>query len=157
MSPAQRCARLMVLFGWMALLSYWSGQSNLPIDQPWVAGPLQGFQHRLAHLVAFGLLGLLARMAFGGFPRAMLLAVALTSAFGATDEWHQSFIPGRHSGIDDWALDTVFGALALFGWSRLSRTRWQPYARKLAPLGVGAAFVLGVGLAVGPNVALPLS
>ena len=52
----QRFARLVVLCGWMALLTYWSSQGNLPIDQPVVATTLHGFQHRLAHLAAFALL-----------------------------------------------------------------------------------------------------
>src|SRR5713101_7678385 len=109
--PTQRFARLLVLAGWMSLITYWSSQGRLPIDQPEIASALHGFQHRLAHLVAFGLLGLLARWAFDGLPRAALWAVALASAFGASDEWHQSFTPARSPGVDDWATDTAFAAL----------------------------------------------
>ena len=155
MLRVERGARLIILFGWMALLTYWSGQGNLPIDQPAVAGPLHGFQHRIAHLLAFGLLGLLGRWAFDGWPRAFVLAVLLTSVFGATDEWHQSFTPGRRPAIDDWAFDTASAALAIWVWNRLSQTRWQPWLRTLAPAALGAAFLLGLVLAVRPPVAPP--
>jgi VanZ family protein len=155
MLRVQRGARLLILFGWMALLTYWSGQGNLPIDQPAVAGPLHGFQHRIAHLLAFGLLGLLGRWAFDGWPRAFVLAVLLTSVFGATDEVHQSFTPGRRPAIDDWAVDTASAALAIWVWSRLGQTRWQPVLRTLAPAALGAAFLLGLALAVRPPVTPP--
>ena len=154
MRPAQRCARFVVLGGWMALITYWSSQGNLPIDQPMVAGVLHGFQHRFAHAVAFGLLGLLARWAFDGLPRAALWAVVFASVFGATDEWHQSFTSGRHAGADDWAMDTVFAAIAVFAWSQLRATSWRTPFRAVAPLAVAALFVFGVSLAVWPSLSL---
>ena len=153
MRTAQRSARLVVLVAWMALLTYWSSQGNLPIDQPLVNDHLHGLQHRAAHLLAYGLLGILARWAFDGLPRATLFAVALTSAFGASDEWHQQFTPGRRSAIDDWVLDTASGALALYVGRLLqsSRPRIHATVRAAAPLAVAAAFTLGVALAVRPS------
>jgi VanZ family protein len=47
--------------------------------------------------------------------RAAVLAIALTAAFGAADEWHQGFIPGRSQELADWradALGATLGALA---------------------------------------------
>src|SRR5207244_4719609 len=117
--PAERAVRVVIVVAWMAVISYWSGQPTLPIDQPDVAALLHGLQHKLAHLMAFGLLALLARWAFDGLPRPMLLAIALVSVFGATDEWHQSFTPGRRAAWDDWVLDTASAALALYVWSRV--------------------------------------
>jgi VanZ family protein len=152
MYPAQRCARLLVLGGWMALITYWSSQASLPIDQPAVANVLHGFQHRAAHAVAFGLLALLARWALDGLPRPSLWSVVLASVFGATDEWHQSFTPGRHAGADDWAADTAFAAAALYLWARLRAaiTLRIPVLRVAAPITVAAMFMLGVSLAVWP-------
>src|SRR5712691_3684752 len=155
MRPADRAARLIALLSWMVLITYWSGQGTLPIDQPNVANVFHGLQHRIAHLIAFGLLGLLARWAFDGLPRASLLAVLLVSVFGATDEWHQSFTPGRRAAIDDWAVDTASAALAIFIWSRVRRTRWRAPVRQLAPIAVAAVFILGVGLAVRPSLTQP--
>jgi VanZ family protein len=154
MTAAQRCARVLVLLAWMALISYWSGQGNLPIDQPDVQNALHNLQHRFAHLVAFGALALLARWAFDGLPRSAWLAVALTSLFGASDEWHQTFTPGRRAAIDDWAFDTAAAAFAVYVWARLDTTRWRGSLHTLAPLAVGAVFVVGIGLAVGPTTAI---
>ena len=38
---------------------------------------------------------------------ALLQAVALASLYGLTDEWHQSFVPGRTPDPADWVADTV--------------------------------------------------
>ena len=135
----------------MGLITYWSSQANLPIDQPAVANVLHGFQHRFAHAMAFGLLALLARWALDGLPRPNLWAVVLASVFGATDEWHQSFTPGRHSGADDWVADTAFAAAALYVWSRLrAAATWRTPLRLAAPIAVATMFVVGVSLAVWP-------
>ena len=42
--------------------------------------------------------------------RALVLAVALASGYGASDEFHQRFVAMRTPDVADWALDTV-GAL----------------------------------------------
>jgi VanZ family protein len=155
MRPADRCARLLVLAAWMGLITYWSGQETLPIDQPDIAAALFGLQHRIAHLIAFGLLGLLARWAFDGLPRAWLLAVAFVSVFGAVDEWHQGFTSGRRAALDDWAVDTASAALALYVWGRVRRLRWRGRVRALAPVAVGIVFVVAVGLAIRPSLSRP--
>ena len=155
MRPAERAARVLLLAAWMVLITYWSGQGSLPIDQPIVDRVLHGFQHRVAHLIAFGVVGLLAGWAFAGSRRAAFWAVVLTSAFGASDEWHQSLTAGRRPAIDDWAMDTASAALAVYAWSRIRTTRWHVYLRPLAPLALGAVFVVGVGLALLPTASLP--
>ena len=151
-SALARSGRILLLLAWMALLTYWSSQGNLPIDAPPVAGLLHNVQHKVAHLCAFGLLGLLAWWAFDGLPRSWLLAVLLVSAFGASDEWHQSFTPGRRAAVDDWALDTLSAALAVFVWSCLRASRLHVRLRPLAPVAISAMFLVGVVLAVRPSV-----
>jgi VanZ family protein len=149
MRPAERLGRLLVVAAWMALVSYWSGQGTLPIDRPEVAFALRGLQHRLAHLVAFGLLGLLGYWAFEGWPRRALLAVLLTSAFGALDEYHQSFTPGRRAAWDDWLADTLFAALAVFLWLRVAAPLWvRGRLRLIVPLALGTVVAVGLGLAI---------
>ena len=47
--------------------------------------------------------------------RAALIAVVFAMVFGALDEWHQRFIPGRSTEFADWQADSlgaVVGALA---------------------------------------------
>lgn len=43
--------------------------------------------------------------------RAALIALLLVSLYGALDEFHQSFVPGRKMDIRDWIGDTA-GAVA---------------------------------------------
>lgn len=44
----------------------------------------------------------------------VILAIVLTSLYGVTDEYHQSFVPGRTPEIHDWIADTVGAALVCF-------------------------------------------
>jgi VanZ family protein len=58
--------------------------------------------------------------------RGMFIALVLGSAFGAADEWHQGFIPGRSKDMKDWQADTagaVAGALVAAGYRRARTSR----------------------------------
>ncbi|MDX8412805.1 MAG: VanZ family protein [Mariprofundales bacterium] len=53
---------------------------------------------------------------------AIYLAALFCSLYGISDEWHQSFIPGRDADPFDWLADTIggcAGAITAYGWSRL--------------------------------------
>ena len=45
-----------------------------------------------------------------GWLLALAAAAALTAAYGATDEWHQSFVPLRDASVRDWWTDLLGGA-----------------------------------------------
>ena len=68
---------------------------------------------KLAHFCAYGLLASLVLRALGGGWRGALAAVVIASAYGASDEWHQSFVPGRSPEVADWVADTLGAALAV--------------------------------------------
>ena len=54
------------------------------------------------------------------------VAVALAVAYGATDEFHQRFVPGRMADAADLAADAagaVAAALAALAWTRVGRAR----------------------------------
>ncbi|MBN1192448.1 MAG: VanZ family protein [Coriobacteriia bacterium] len=53
---------------------------------------------------------------------AAMIAVLLASLYGLTDEFHQSFVPGRMPDVTDWIVDTV-GALAAVSIVQLARMR----------------------------------
>jgi VanZ family protein len=58
--------------------------------------------------------------------RAALIAVAFVMVFGALDEWHQRFIPGRSTEFADWRADSLgalVGALACLAVSRRRASR----------------------------------
>ncbi len=50
--------------------------------------------------------------------RAALLAFVLASAYAVTDEYHQSFVEGRHGTPVDWLIDSA-GAAAAAIWLRI--------------------------------------
>jgi VanZ family protein len=72
-------------------------------------------QDKLLHAAEYAVLGGLlvpALRAAGLRPRVALVAsVVIASAFGATDELHQSFVPGRDAAVADWVADTVGAAV----------------------------------------------
>ena len=55
--------------------------------------------------------------------RAGLLMFALTLLYALTDEWHQTFVPGRQFDLRDLALDAAGSALALLAISSASQSR----------------------------------
>jgi VanZ family protein len=66
--------------------------------------------HSLAYLVLAVLWCWALAKAGAPTPRVALLAVLASALYGAADEWHQSFVPGRHSEVRDVRNDTVGAA-----------------------------------------------
>lgn len=71
------------------------------------------------HMLGFGVLALAYWRAWNWEPRRMLHALLLTLFYAGTDEFHQSFVVGRHASAADVVLfDGTGAALAL--WVRQS-------------------------------------
>jgi VanZ family protein len=76
------------------------------------------------HFFEYALLGglyLIALPRLSATWRRIGLAVLLASLYGVTDEFHQSFVPGRTPDIVDWLLDTAgaaTGAAVVAFWQR---------------------------------------
>jgi VanZ family protein len=62
-----------------------------------------------------------------------VLAALVAAAYGATDEWHQHFVPGRTMEMADLAADTsgaAAAAVAAWAWGIIRRfLRGIPGAR----------------------------
>ena len=43
--------------------------------------------------------------------------------YAATDEWHQTFVEGRHGTPVDWLIDAAGVAIAAAVWTRYSQPR----------------------------------
>ncbi len=84
-------------------------------------------QDKLLHGLAYTVLGALLVPGFRGAGCsarcAILLAVALASVYGATDEVHQSFVPGRNADVLDWVADTLGAALGAAAAATLALRR----------------------------------
>jgi VanZ family protein len=72
---------------------------------------------KLYHFIEYGILGVLLAIAFVNIPPRWLpigwiwiVAVLISILYGASDELHQSFVPGRCPTVADWVFD-VFGAI----------------------------------------------
>lgn len=116
-TSARRWISGALALGWAALLFWESSKAN-----PFPFVPKAILSHdKLLHMGAYGvfgalLLGVLARGRTGALGRAAALAVLLSAGYGATDEWHQSFVPGRDADPWDWAADaagSIAGAAAM--------------------------------------------
>jgi VanZ family protein len=56
-----------------------------------------------------------------GARAAVAVAVAIALAYSASDEWHQTFVEGRHGTPVDVLIDGV--GMAAVGWLLLRRSR----------------------------------
>jgi VanZ family protein len=95
---------------WAAFIFWESSQAN-----PFPFVPSAILSHdKLLHLGAYAILaalavGALARSGLPALGRVAALAAVLAVAYGATDEWHQSHVPGRDADPWDWAADAAGG------------------------------------------------
>lgn len=84
---------------------------------------------KVAHFLTFGLLATLVGRLEAmrrARPVGIYAAVLVVSAFGATDEFHQSLTPGRAMEFADWMADTLGAAVATALYAR-----WPGYRRWL--------------------------
>jgi VanZ family protein len=97
----------------MGLIFFLSAQPSLDSGLGWA----DTVGRKLVHFGSYALLCFLWwRLLRTGMPsrRAALVALLISSVYAATDEYHQSFIEGRHGSPIDWAIDVAgAGAAAL--------------------------------------------
>lgn len=96
-------------------------------DQPSLPTPmLFSHQDKLFHAGAYFVMAGFALRAFRhhtmSLPKLVIYSLIFSSLYGMSDEWHQSFVPGRMSDVADWAADTV-GAMLFLGLYYLYRLR----------------------------------
>jgi VanZ family protein len=81
------------------------------------------------HAIEYGGLAVLLSRAFRGEgiarARSIIFALVTASVYGATDELHQLFTPGRDSSVLDWTADTAGAVIgsALFPLRHFAR-KW---------------------------------
>jgi VanZ family protein len=122
---------LLLALAWMAYIFYLSNQPSLNLPQ------LFPNQDKVMHFGAYAVLGTFILgalpMALTGFSSAQLaLATLLASLYGISDEFHQSFVPGRSPDVLDWLADTsgALTATLLLAW--LSRRLLRKNAQSAA-------------------------
>lgn len=95
----------------MAAIFFVSGMSQAPLPSD--------VSDKHAHAAAYLLMAVLAvRAVHGGLParvtlRGAWLALAITVLYGASDEGHQWFVPGRSADLLDLLADATGGLIGL--------------------------------------------
>jgi VanZ family protein len=101
-------------------------------DQPDLSSGLGVFDlvaRKIVHVATYGLLCFLLWRPLRtrvGPQRAILLAFAIAAAYAATDEFHQTFVEGRHGTPVDWLIDSAGAAVVALRLRALELARRAP-------------------------------
>ncbi|HEU5100919.1 MAG TPA: VanZ family protein [Roseiflexaceae bacterium] len=121
-----RSARWLMVAGWMALIFFLSSQPQLPSPPD----PLADLIFKKgAHFTVYAVLAVLWLRALPLGRWAWALSWALTVLYASSDEWHQSFVPGRHPQPTDVLIDlagATAGLLLLWWLQRRARSAALP-------------------------------
>ena len=95
----------------MGVIFFLSAQPSLDSG----LGVIDAVGRKLIHFAEYALLCFLwwrALVTVTSPGRAALFAFLLASGYAASDEYHQTFVDGRHGSPIDWAIDSAGAALA---------------------------------------------
>lgn len=89
-----------------------------------IFGEYNGMARHAAHMTEFAVFFVVLRWALGTtlrFPGVALSVVSFLAcgAYACVDEWHQSFVPGRTSSVNDVLLDLKGAAIGVAIWYAL--------------------------------------
>lgn len=113
-----RCVPMLLVMGTIFFLSHQPGDTLVLPAVPNIDKLLHGLIY-----------GLLALATFFALPSARIrshslqtssLVVLFCLLYGLSDEWHQSYIPGRFSSGWDIAADTIGAVIAVLVWRKFS-------------------------------------
>lgn len=115
-TPAQRLGRLFWVWGpaLVVMAAIYSLSSLQDLDS--LPG---GISDKTGHLAGYSVLAAFVLRATAGARwsgvtgRSALSAWLICVGYGATDEWHQGFVPGRTVALDDWVADAAGAAMAI--------------------------------------------
>jgi len=99
---------------WMLLIFWLSSRPTLPH----APGPLDRWLKKGAHMAEYAVLLLLWWRTLASRPTRfspLSLAWILTVLYAVSDEFHQTFVPGRNGNLLDVIVDALGASLAAFG------------------------------------------
>jgi VanZ family protein len=102
----------------MAAIFFFSAQPDLNSG----LGTIDLIGRKIIHFGQYALLAFLWWRVFDvplGNRRAALVAFAITIAYAATDELHQTYVHGRHGSPIDWLIDSAGAGLASLRLARI--------------------------------------
>jgi VanZ family protein len=146
---------------WAGAIFTLSAQSNPPLPSPYdlfqavlPAASVETYVaidfllRKAGHFTEYAILAVLVHHALGiagqwSAGRRLLVAWLLTILYAASDEWHQSFVPGRMPVVTDVVIDACGALTGLLVGRRLGR--WWRAHRGPAPGGERARVPSGAG------------
>lgn len=103
---------------WMGLIFYLSSRPDLPhAPEPLLDLILK----KAAHAFVYAVLAVLWRRALGRQAGGAVAPWLIAVLYAATDEVHQTFVPGRNGRVADVVIDGMGAALGLLFMARLRR------------------------------------
>jgi len=117
----------MLAMAWMLLITYLSNQPGIPLDSeaPTFFQTLPDLLTNVLHIPEYGVLATLMwfsiRAKFSSAAKASLAVMLGALLFALSDEFHQSFIPGRYASAGDIVSDFLGAGLALLLLVRLDQ------------------------------------
>jgi VanZ family protein len=145
-----------LVFIWCALIFYLSHRPDLPTGVGEL-GLIILILRRAAHVVEYAVLTLLAARSFKGYNinyrKALLGAGVLALLYAISDEYHQTFVPGRNGSLRDVLIDgagiiVAFGAIHILRKYRRGSKMKDRIKKYIRILGFGA-LLFTVGIYVG--------
>lgn len=108
-----------VIVAYCGLIFWLSDQEKLPVPAVF------DFQDKLLHFTAYFVMGCLSWRAFRHLrlkgQQLAFVSLLFCVLYGLSDEWHQSFVPGRKSSGLDWLADSLGAAAAIIAALLLNR------------------------------------
>jgi VanZ family protein len=146
---------------WAGVIFTLSAQSDPPLPSSYdllsavlPAAPVETYVaidfllRKAGHFTEYAILAVLVHHALGlagqwSAGRRLLVAWLLAALYAASDEWHQSFVPGRTPAVTDVVIDACGALTGLLVWRRLGRS-WRA-RRGHAPNGERGRVTAGAG------------
>lgn len=84
------------------------------------------YSDKIKHAIEYSVLVILTLRAFRKWPEGassqyFVLAILFSIIYGASDEWHQSFVANREASLFDWTADIIgvgIGGLVYWSWKK---------------------------------------
>ncbi len=127
-SPIVSIAPVVLIMGVIFFLSHQPGDLFAPYDFRWA--------DKLAHLAVYGLLCTTLIYAFSDRYRRSAkgvvagVSILICLVYGISDEFHQSFVPGRYPSVSDVVADVMGAVIACILWLWWSKQEHTGELRK---------------------------
>ena len=120
---SQRVLIWLPAVAWAGLIFFLSSQPDETFEKLGLQGQLLSIGgHLVVYFVLMVLLVVALRFSSDLSSRQItIVAFLIVALYGLSDEYHQSFVPGRTATIDDWIVDLVGAAIA---WIILLRLKY---------------------------------